>query len=1073
MSVQDLLSELEPLTHDDRMRRMVELGRRAPHDSGTAELLNALEQGGFYERLLALVSCYGSGEGARVLRALEDPSRPIRTLAARMVPVCCDDQQALAALLAAPAGQRRRRLAWRLRKRGRFAPIDGLIEHLAAAGDEELITFLPLGSEETVARYLDRVQDPMWAAEWARLANAHPRLAARELLRRAAEAEQQDPRLLGQANAALPVLVEKLPEQALALARTLLNRVPLASLNLQRLAERLPAETADLLLETGDRVSLGLHKVAHRLDEGRLIALSVRGMLAPAYEWLQRQKPAVRAALYRACEYGWRDKEGILDSWIVRLLPREDREREARRILELGILATRPVQRLPYVAFLPWEEALAVVDPYLRNPDADLRSAALGALIGSVRFQRDRAGELLALVRARRNEQDPVRGQMLGALADLPPGMWRAEHLEDLGQILRDALDAADLSYGTTSAAERLIVALLPHQPAWAAPWLGTLVRERGHVSLYDLSRRLSDDDVRRIAPHLLPVLRAWETREREGHLISAAQSLGRRLRVFDELVEILERLLKETRGSYVAEAALRLLGKHRPERLRVLVPELVRQDPSWVTREPVYTYLHRRRQDLITPFLGHQTYRGRFSTGKTRFVLPLRDGFWRWTPSQQAQFAQTLSAVAGDSVRDIPAVLGTIVQLAELPAVPPVRLIELAGDSRAAVRDAALRALGRLDAGEGVPTLLEALGDDRARIAIYAVRTALLEMPSRRALSILQSVPLAKVTVAKEVLRLLGELRTDEAYQELLAADGRDLHRDVRVALVRAFWSHLEREETWPILERAAVSTDAALATIAARTPAERLSAKAQGRLASLIAQILRHPDPVVRKHALDRCGALPVPDRDRVLMNPLLEALASPVPDECGAAARAVFATYAGHQAEQVGRAIQAILANRRALSTAIGVLQGQMAFNRRHLAETAQAVLSVLRTDPLVASQVVSLAAVALPWQEWAGLLEGMTAADELHADALAAAEAAIPANASRFGMEGLEEIEPRLKNSRDERLRRLGLATLVALSGPLKGWDEARVSRLREYRSDPSRLVAAAAQFVFPPAEMDVE
>ena len=51
---------------------------------------------------------------------------------------------------------------------------------------------------------------------------------------------------------------------------------------------------------------------------------------------------------------------------------------------------------------------------------------------------------------------------------------------------------------------------------------------------------------------------------------------------------------------------------------------------------------------------------------------------------------------------------------------------------------------------------------------------------------------------MAKEVVRLLGELRSDAAYAALLALDAPTLHRDIRIALLRALWDHLEREETW-----------------------------------------------------------------------------------------------------------------------------------------------------------------------------------------------------------------------------------------------------------------------------------
>ena len=45
------------------------------------------------------------------------------------------------------------------------------------------------------------------------------------------------------------------------------------------------------------------------------------------------------------------------------------------------------------------------------------------------------------------------------------------------------------------------------------------------------------------------------------------------------------------------------------------------------------------------------------------------------------------------------------------------------------------LRAPARLDAGQGVPTLMEARIDDRGRIAIYALRSTLLQMPAAAAL--------------------------------------------------------------------------------------------------------------------------------------------------------------------------------------------------------------------------------------------------------------------------------------------------------------------------------------------------
>ena len=210
---------------------------------------------------------------------------------------------------------------------------------------------------------------------------------------------------------------------------------------------------------------------------------------------------------------------------------------------------------------------------------------------------------------------------------------------------------------------------------------------------------------------------------------------------------------------------------------------------------------------------------------------------------------------------------------------MPPNRLIELAGDERPAVRDAAIRALGRLDGGEGIPVLLEMLDDARSRIAIYALRKSILEMPAGEAFTILQKVPLTRVTVAKEVIRLLGELQIETAYRQLLAMATGQLHRDLRVALLRAFWGYLEKDQTWPLLEQAALDPDPAIAANAGRIPTNRLSTTAQQRVVRLLNLLLGHPEPRVRTAVLDRCSQLPVSDPGQFLFPALLVALEIPV--------------------------------------------------------------------------------------------------------------------------------------------------------------------------------------------------
>ncbi len=241
---------------------------------------------------------------------------------------------------------------------------------------------------------------------------------------------------------------------------------------------------------------------------------------------------------------------------------------------------------------------------------------------------------------------------------------------------------------------------------------------------------------------------------------------MGKRLRVFDGLITVLELALISTRLSRFADVVLPLLVKYRPERAALLIPDLLQDDPSWITRPAVYLYLHHFRQDLLTPFLGLSVYSGRFSTGKSRFVLPVKRGFVRWTRQQQEIFETTLIEVIHDNTLSQQTITQALGQIAALPALPTTPLIALTNDERPFVRDSVLSLLSQLDAGQGIPTLLDALNDERGRKAIYALRTFFMNASLSLVLSILGNVPFTQVTVAKEVVRLLGELPGKESYQ-------------------------------------------------------------------------------------------------------------------------------------------------------------------------------------------------------------------------------------------------------------------------------------------------------------------
>ena len=59
------------------------------------------------------------------------------------------------------------------------------------------------------------------------------------------------------------------------------------------------------------------------------------------------------------------------------------RQTEARHAFSLRLLAAEPMARLPYLSCLPFQEALALAQPFLSQPDGELRAQAVAAVVGA------------------------------------------------------------------------------------------------------------------------------------------------------------------------------------------------------------------------------------------------------------------------------------------------------------------------------------------------------------------------------------------------------------------------------------------------------------------------------------------------------------------------------------------------------------------------------------------------------------------------------------------------------------------------------------------------------------------
>ncbi len=1196
------MQELQDLAHPERTQRMVALGRAAKTDSAVKGLLDQLwateGDAGAYARRLVLKSCYGSRDGARVLALLSDPSRLLRGGARKLVALCCDDAQATQALQTTWYVRQHLPLLARLWTARRLAAIDAFLDWLAQQpGDTRIADCVPYGSRPAIERHLAAALRRPSVIFWDGLLSRAPQVLLQHLLRElgAGQGKPEAP-LSWLVERSLPRLCVREPVAALSLIDAYLQRGQVPSSSVwAKLARRqpglavevavrhrvpLPASVFERAARTlpGEAIASLLRHDCHALGEPQtwFRFLSPSGKRAVLYAWLDsvKQQPSWGAALLRQLELDpelgtaavlddayarWspaaQDADGVIALDVVARLPAGLAEREGRRHLKrVTALATRPQQRLGYARFLPWDEAQQELKPYIGHPEGDVRGRAVAVLLtlaGHTKEAERRAPlvvEALRLVKARKNEQDPVRLALLQALVAWPRWAWSAANLGDVGQILRDALDAADLSHTTAQAAEQLVVRLFRLDGAWGGKWLATLIKERGTLYAPRLGDQLTADDLRAVAPHLLEVAKAWALREREGHLVNLVQSLAERLDLVPGLIDVVLRVLRSTVNASHALSLAMLLAKHqRPRFLTVaddlatrwlsqkwdaslgslvrsllrgevpaslvtalelaidrstnphqasallsalalrapadfarIVPTCLASDKSFIAVPAVCDFVHVRRTDLLNPFLGSEVITGRFATGKTRWLLPYEDGFFRWTPAQQELFSGQIRSLCGDQDRDTPSVFWALCRLPNLGFIAPTTLLQLTEDRRPAVLEKAVRVLGRCDAGQGVPRLLLCLDDARARYAIYALRRAVLEMPPDAALPLLRKVPLVKVTVAKEVVRLLGELRSEAAYAALIALDAPSLHRDIRIALLRALWDHLEREPTWQLYRAAATGADWVLASRVGDIPADRLTLEVDRLLSQVLSLVLSRPEPEARLDLLRRAPGLPIKDVERLFLRACLARLDSRYADETQAAWQASYARATEADIGVVQPALVALRQNRRALSLAGAQLTAQLAdqavTSQAVLRLFADALLAGLATDDLAVPLYLRLGlgrySQPLDGERCLALLRQVAERGLLHSLALATAgETLRTLPIPRLPIADLDGLVDRLWQQSDPALRYLSLVLLAAVAAPEngQGYTPARRARLTLATHDPAPLVASFAQFCFPPDE----
>lgn len=1079
MDAKEVLQECEKLTHNGRMQYMVELGRKARSDVSTQGVIVRLNEGDLYEQVLGLQSCHGTADAVPALKALQSSSRLLRARSLQSIALLAVDAQILEALAVAPSYLRLCLLEG-LRKRKRMDAIDAHLEMLSlrkVANIEEYRLALPFASKAYIEKHLPEFFEEYEGGNLSHLTAFHALPVYSYLYNWVQEkvvfTEPERKRVTDLISSTDKL---KLDEPALDLmlkvVRLLLEKgFKICNLYLQSLVQRKPNEMAELVIEYKQEKSLYFEVVACKLKTDLLIRLIQIQMMSLTSSVLKNLDSEIRVAVWKACGsavYRYRSSDGLIVPNILGLLPTKERAEEVRKQLTFLIFETQPELQIPYAALLPWDEAMEIQTQYIRSADAGVRAQAICAQIASTKYQQSRLGDALQLVINRRNDQDPVRLQLLASLASLKKNRWREEDLEKLGEIANQTLESSDVSSGSISQLLQLVSGLTIYFPMWAAEHLSIIILNRGQVP-YSIRAKKSESDIETrniIFKGLLPMAKILQEQGKGDLLVSLARAFCRDdLKEYTEFLDILEEVLKVTRSEVTADGIVHLLDNQfdKPNRLDHLVPQLLESDPGWITLGGIKAHVDRHQ---LSQYYTLEGYAGRFSKPKPAIEHPIDEAFYRWTRTQQEVYAK--ERIAKDNTPY--EVQQTAICLAQLCFIDPGQLISFASDERPLVRDTALKVLARLDGGQGVETLIEALGDERARVAIYSIRKVFKSMDDAEVLRILKQTSMKKVTVAKEVIRLVGGLKSESAFQHLLAVDKMDLHIDARIALIQALWAHQDRSETWTILKSAARNPSSNIPQFVCVTNADQNSIEQLSHLAEVFEILLAHPLAVVRIAALARCSSYTFKAYTTRLTNPIYKLLQSNLPEEVSGAMTALIHMFAETDPAVIKRAFGLFLHDRQTLMKLFHLYEHYVSRSKPATLPSTLAVLELLESDPMTPTLRLRLIFRALPWCELHVLIPGM--APTLHADALVKAEGLIQTlghGVEEVEIEEVEKLEAELAGSESEGARRLAVAALVGLGSRrgMKGWTEERRGRLEVYRRDESVLVAEAASWVFPP------
>jgi len=867
-----LLTELAPLTHSQRMRHMSLLGR---DHAGTADLRTLLDSldDGLYEWQLRLAAAKAARDPLDVTAGMDHPLRSVRSLATNALRLVEVDRSVLRdALMAAGAADRRPGIA-AISSLNDTELADELIEPVFDRfGAREAVGLLPTCSAPTVDAWLPRVSHSV--THWSTIARRHSSVFVAFFSAMMDEGRVTRPAWWSILRTGVAALVRHDPDVVLDLWDTWceVDEIPYPiAADIRRLMSARPERTLAALLRP-ERRSRAAHFVPEmrrhlpKASDEQLIDLT-KALLDGHERQLpvafSRLAPSRRGRIFLAATEGMDHTATQWSKPLLAVLPHDVRAAETSRMLQIPRVAEDDDARHELLTLRPldetWDELLAAT----HASEANRRARAYSRLIAAVIHNRDPDyfDRLLDELQRMKNEQDPVRQIVHGALAHCPTHLVTVAHMEHLHSLARFVVEARDANLQSATALVRLFQRLILNSTRESErerlrssiDGLKILVGQRGSVPLGPLDPALAKDGEQILFAALRENIESEIRAGRYGLLFSISHDLGRRAYNVDGLQELLGAATQAS-DTQVAIKAIRkwvdVPGK-RSERLE----ELVRDDASTVHVAPVFALISRYRQDLLDIALDPGRRRGRFERSAGQSMTLVTTGFHRWHPRQWSRYAELVQGVISSEETSIGRASG-LRTLSRIPEVDPAIIGGFVASDDVVLAEAALGGLAWGEApGDHLPTLVAYAGTDRARVAMYAAaRAARFATPQQvdKTLRDLLLDDSAKLTSRKSALRILGDTRPPGALATLAEVwSRRPLHRNVLIAVASAMRAFPDEPLTWEVLEAmAAGSADEADALLGAST-FSAWPAQERARLARLVGPLVHHGSSGTRRAA------------------------------------------------------------------------------------------------------------------------------------------------------------------------------------------------------------------------------